>query len=861
MEQKKIIIISVLVFVIGSLVYGNYYANQYTPLEIRDDGNVIIVKNTLLGRMMWQQSPELDVSLSLVGDIYSSSYEVLKDIPGLDTKHAQTLSRVVSLLGAPGDTTIWLRKWIGEGYEFANVQIGADLNRALETLNENIRGMSYARFITTVVLFGALIGMIVGAFVRSQSEQITKTMRQIRGKRLAYKPMLGEPTSVWDFASVAISIMVAVAVIWAFIDNPSLITLGMTIGILFGVWGVMKVWNPLKLTEIKPRAGRFPTRTYFVRDVLMNRNHLIGVFATIGVLLILVYTIDPIYKSNIEALLILASFYLITMGILIYTEERKVPSGRFRVPFKTPSIFKRKIRKSPYSITMEGPQGKVWQERMKRYYGERATMDELGRRARTGVEPGVKVQEGKPKPTYPWEKYDKSVIEAMSEEYDDYEPEGLTITTPFTKSDPTSKEKKINLNDLRPTLADSIKKTKDGKDFNNEKAWEEFLKTKRGRYKLWEVLENIGYQSKREHQKYNTQKKHLHNSYFNFLVKKYNVDPMWLPSERTKKQSTKQTKSKSKEGQKRCEGCQTPISGKGELCWGCSHNKTPLNKQFDGTMAYAKTLDPYTQEEEIRKITKTWLDEKETNAFLENLKMKKNPPIYEQLDSETIKQTYKGKEKKSDETRKEKIKEETKKNPVYRGGQEKPQIKEEKEGTIEELKNKLRKVFPKTNERKIDVERGEYRAVIDPKVYSEKELDEILNHKLTFDKIDDNKVEWTEYEKHSLQAPNRYAILKDGKQITLENVSAENGILEYDSKGSKKQIELKDIDKIIVERKWPRIRNPKPNEEAFLRKPKKIHPRAGKKVCPSCRKVTIFHKKGNFMTCDKCRTKFKRDSI
>jgi len=830
MKDKKWVLIPLLVCVAVAATYGTYYVNYYTPLDIRNDGNVILVKDTLLGKLMWgAESPALDVtSLSLMGDVYKGSYDIFIDVPGIESAHANVLARVLSMAMFPGDLTVWMSKWIGEGYEVLNTYPGGQLDDWVNLLNDNIKGTSYARFMLTIIIFGSVIGLVAGAFIRVAHRKWVRSLKESRGQRLTYKALLGETVSAADFISVVVCAIVGIATLLAFLDNPSFLTFLVTGAVMFGIWGVLKTWSPFRLADIKSRQT-LPKRTFYFRDVFINRKHIMGVLVVEGALVLLVYTIGG---AALETALIISSVYLLALFVILYLEERKVPSGRFRAPALT-------LKKAPSRQFYLDPQGPAYKDKMKRYYAESVKLDNEARYRKTGAKPEVSYGEG-PSSTN-W-----GMFEGIKGIFDD-EPQPPHVYPQRPYPGQRGQSTQPHDNTWRPREADG-RKTWEGQDVDYDKAWARFLKTKKGGMKLKENL------SKKEEEK-------IKNEFMRYLMKSkwYGVDTSDLLPEKhypdfnanlggrkTKPRVYKQTystilasiKDRATDGEdkKEAERILRKIRG--------------LN--FNGV----NIEDMMDQQDILNNLGK---DEKVLLGLMDKYQGKIPKGTIELKDVDEQKQKRGPESKMNCPKCGAKINQGVKRCPKC--GHTKSFEGYTDAISIDKFKDKIRSKFGKAK-RGIIVDRGLY-EVTQTDFADGGEMTRLLNHNFNFMDIKEGKIREVEGD------TKRIIYLKDGTPIQADGKKTfviHNNELFWATKTKDYRVSVKDVEKIKVYN-YSDAQSTNLNLEMFARKKQKpdkskpVHPRAGKKICPACHKVTTFYQDGDLMKCDKCKKTFRRKRL
>lgn len=832
MKDKKWVLIPLLVCVAVAAIYGTYYVNYYTPLDIRNDGNVILVKNTLLGNLMWgAKSPALDVtSLSLMGDVYKGSYDIFIDVPGIESAHANVLARVLSMSMFPGDLTIWMSRWIGEGYEVLNTYPGGQLDDWVNLLNDNIKGTSYAKFMLTIIIFGSVIGLVAGAFIRVAHRKWVRSLKESRGQRLTYKALLGETVSAADFISVIVCTIVGIATLLAFLDNPSFLTFLVTGAVMFGIWGVLKTWSPFRLADIKSRQA-IPKRTFFFRDVIINRKHIMGVIVVEGVLVLLVYTIGGV---ALETALIISSVYLLVLFAILYVEERKVPSGRFRMPVLP------KMKKAPSRQVYLDPHGPAYKDKMKRYYAESVKLDNEARYRKTGAKPEISYGEG-PSSTN-W-----GMFEGIKGIFDDEpKPPHVYPQRPYPGQKGQSTQPQDNT--WRPRDADG-RKTWDGQDVDYDKAWARFLKTKKGGMKLKENL------SKKEEEK-------IKNEFMRYLMKSkwYGVDTSDLLPEKhhpdfnanlggrkTKPRVFKQTYS----------SILASIKDRATDSEDKKEAERLLRKIKSLNFNGVNIEDIMDQQDILNNLGK---DEKVLVGLMDKYQGKIPKGTIELKDEDGQMQKKRQDLKKTCPNCGAKIPVESKK--CSNCGHTKSFEESKGKITVQEFKDKIKSKFGKAT-RGIDTNADLF-EITQSDFADGKEIEMLLNHNFNYSYKSDGKV--LETGKGDVL---RTITLKDGRVVNVDGKKIfdikNNNLVWTTNKGKEYSIPIKDIGKIRVYNYGPQQSK---TLDMFARKKKQkpdkskpVHPRAGKKICPACHKVTVFYQDGDLMRCDRCKKTFRRKRL
>lgn len=313
------------------MIYGVSYSIYFTPEEIRNEGYVLVLRDTLIGKMYNYNAP-IDTS-SIMGDIYTYSEGMFDNLPGVDNVQAKIFARLVSLFGVPVDATIWLTRWFGDKYTGINNYMDNEVFGAIiKDFNDFIMPVPYHKFFVQLALLGGVFGLIGGYIVTNIASDKKKILEDIHGKRLAYKPRLGEYVRVTDYVSIFLSGIISIASTIAMINHFTRWTLMATTIIHIILLANLKINSPFRIVDVAQRGKKPVIQTFEWRDGFARWRHIALAISGIGFLYWVLYYEEAITSellfSYMGALMYLLGFYLVFALGIRYTERLKVPGGR-----------------------------------------------------------------------------------------------------------------------------------------------------------------------------------------------------------------------------------------------------------------------------------------------------------------------------------------------------------------------------------------------------------------------------------------------------------------------------------------------------------------------------------------------------
>ncbi|KYC45070.1 MAG: hypothetical protein AMQ74_01917 [Candidatus Methanofastidiosum methylothiophilum] len=329
------------------MVYGVGYSVYYTPTEIRNEGYVLVLKDTLIGKMYNYNAP-IDTS-SVMGNIYDYSEDMFNSLPGVDDVQAKIFARLVSIFGIPVDATIWLTRWFGDKYNGLNYYMDNEVFGAIiKDFNDFIMPVPYHKFFVQLALLGGVFGLIGGYIVTNMAQDKKKLLEDIHDKRLAYKPRLGEYVRVTDYVSVFLSGIISIASTIAMINHFTRWTLMATTVIHIILLANLKINSPFKIVDVRQKGKKPVIQTFEWRDGFARWRHIGLAIGGISFLYWVLYYEEAITNellfSWMGALMYIMGAYLVFALAIRYVERLKVPGGRKHFSLKDyiprPKIFR-----------------------------------------------------------------------------------------------------------------------------------------------------------------------------------------------------------------------------------------------------------------------------------------------------------------------------------------------------------------------------------------------------------------------------------------------------------------------------------------------------------------------------------------